>query len=232
MTNGNYNTNCLFFSTHISHIQVGIHRTMPRLERDISDQDKFIKYIGDHLDELKNKYKTFCGLNNYEWDEDIFSDTILKCYDAIKRKGKLNDTSPYGMESYFFISFKLNIKREGQYARNMHRVMMDEGDFLKAFSEYSNGKGTANDKLKHDLYNDFSVMYIIHLVEDNFSQEHAYLFKLKTLCGYTYKQLQDKTRIKGARNMVIEVMNWLKANVTVKSVNDAFNDVFGDIFND
>ena len=232
MTNGNFHSDNLFYVTYISYFQGGIYRAMPRHQGDISDQDKFINYIGAHLDELKNKYKTFCSLNNYEWDEDIFSDTILKCYEAIQRKGKLNDTTPYGMESYFFISFKLNIKREGQYARNMHRVIMDDADFQQAFADYTQGKGTEHDKLRHDLYNDFSVMYIVHLVENNFDTDHAYLFKLKTLCGYTYKQLQDKTHIKGARNMVIEVMNWLKSNVTVKNVNDAFSDVFGDVFND
>lgn len=231
MTNDNHSY-FLFYATHISHIQVGIHRTMPKLERNIPDQEKFINHISQHYDELKNKYRTFCTLNNYQWDEDIFEDTILKCYEAIQRKGKLNDTTPYGMESYFFISFKLNLKREGQYARNMHRVIMDDDDFFKAFSEYTESKGTEHDKLRHDLYVDFACMYIVHLVEENFTSDHTYLFKLKTLCGYTYKQLQEKTRIKGARNMVIEVMNWLKANVTVKLVNDAFSDVFGDIFND
>lgn len=231
MTNGYIITNDLFYVTNLPNIQVRYTRTMQGHQGD-TDQDKFINYIGAHYTELKNKYRTFCSLQNYKFDDDIFQDTILKCYEAIRKKGGLKDTTPYGMESYMFISFKLNMKREGQYARNMHRVFLDDDDFFQEFSKFYNAKGSEHDKLRHDLYVDFSVVYIVHLVESNFSPDHAYLFKLKTLCGYTYKQLQDKTHIKGARNMVIEVMNWLKQNVTVKSVNDAFTDVFGNNFDE
>ena len=78
----------------------------------MSDTDKFMHYINDHYNHLKYKYINFCREKGYQWDEDIFQDTILKCHDAINKKGKLQDTTDYGIESYFFISFKMNLKRE------------------------------------------------------------------------------------------------------------------------
>lgn len=231
MTNGYYNSNYLFYATHISHIQVGIHRTMPRLERDISDQDKFINYINGHYDELQCKYKAFCSLNNYKWDWDIFQDTILKCYEAISKKGKLNDTSSQGIENYFFIAFKLNVMREGQYARNQKRDLNIDSDSINELYEtwYNDNNTTSRHKLISDLFTDFSTLYIMTKVEENFPQEDFYLFKLKTLCSMTYKQIQDKTKAKKVRQRIVDIKNWLKSNITKDIVKEAFYVVYGNI---
>ena len=66
-------------------------------------------------------------------------------------------------------------------------------------------------------------------VEDNFDQEHFYLFRIKTLGNLTYKQLQQKTNIKGARQKVIDVKNFLKNNVTKEEINDAFQQMYSDL---
>lgn len=230
MTNDN-NSNFIFYATHISHIQIGIHRTMPRHQGDISDQDKFINHISEHYNELKNKYRTFCSLNNYQWDDDIFSDTILKCYEAIQRKGKLNDTTPYGMESYFFISFKLNLKREKQYARVTHRDMNITSDNINDVYEnwYNDNKSSSEEKLKQDLFTDWATLYIMQVVEDNFPQEDFYLYRLKTLGNLTYKQIQDKTNEKRVRQRIMDIKNFLKANVRKEDVKELFHQRYNDI---
>ena len=92
------------------------------------DQRKFLNYINDNYTKLKHKYARYCKENNIQWDEDTFSDTILKCYDAIKKKGGLDDCTDQGIENYFFKSFKMNIMREKQYARNMKRDLNVEAD--------------------------------------------------------------------------------------------------------
>lgn len=201
-----------------------------KLEK-VTDQDLFINYISQHYDELKAKYKAFCGLNNYHWDWDIFQDTIIKCYDAIAKKGKLLDTTPQGIENYFFIAFKLNVKREGQYARNMKRDLNITSDNINDVYEewYNDNHTTSRAKLLSDLWTDFSTLYIMNVVEQNFSQEDFYLFKLKTLCSYTYKQVQDKTNEKRVRQRIVDIKNWLKANVKKDDVKEAFNDIYGDI---
>ena len=197
----------------------------------MSDKDKFMHYINDHYNHLKYKYINFCKEKGYVWDEDIFSDTILKCHDAIEKKGKLNDTTDYGIESYFFISFKLNLKREGQYARNQKRDRNIDSDSINELYEdyYNKNNSSSAQKVYKDLFQDFSVLYIMTVVEDNFDQEHFYLFRLKTLGNLTYKQLQDKTKIKASRQKVINVKNFLKENVKKEDIKSAFNAMYGDL---
>ena len=197
----------------------------------MSDKDKFINYINDHFNHLKYKYINFCREKGYQWDEDLFQDTILKCYEAIDKKGKLNDTTDYGIESYFFISFKLNLKREGQYARNQKRDLNVSSDDINELYEdyYNKNNSSSAQKVYKDLFKDFSVLYIMTVVEDNFDQEHFYLFRLKTLGNLTYKQLQDKTHIKASRQKVINVKNWLKENVTKDDIKKAFGTMYGDL---
>lgn len=199
--------------------------------QNMSDQDKFMHYINDHYNHLKYKYINFCKEHNYVFDEDIFSDTILKCYEAINKKGKLEDTTDQGIQNYFFISFKMNLKREGQYARNMKRDRNVDSDSINDLYEswYNNNNVSAMEKIKSDLFKDFSVLYIMTCVEDNFDTEHFYLFKLKTLGNLTYKQLQDKTKIKASRQKVINVKNWLKDNVTKDMIKSAFNAMYGNL---
>lgn len=197
----------------------------------MSDQDKFMHYINDHYNHLKYKYINFCKEHNYVFDEDIFSDTILKCYEAIDKKGKLEDTTDQGIQNYFFISFKMNLKREGQYARNQKRDRNVDSDSINDLYEswYNDNNVSAMEKIKSDLFKDFSVLYIMTCVEDNFDTEHFYLFKLKTLGNLTYKQLQDKTKIKASRQKVINVKNWLKDNVTKDMIKSAFNAMYGNL---
>ena len=200
-------------------------------QNSMSDTDKFMHYINDHYNHLKYKYINFCREKGYQWDEDIFQDTILKCHDAIEKKGKLNDTTDQGIQNYFFISFKMNLKREGQYSRNAKRDFNVSSDEIEELYEdyYNKNNSSSAQKVYKDLFQDFSVLYIMTIVEDNFDQEHFYLFRLKTLGNLTYKELQDKTKIKASRQKVINVKNWLKENVTKDDIKKAFGTMYGDL---
>lgn len=197
----------------------------------MEDEKIFINYINDHYDLLKNKYKKFCNEKQYTFDEDVFSDTIIKCYDAIEKKGSLDDKTPYGIESYFFKSFKQNLQREKQYARNEKRDCNFTSDEVESlYEDYVNQtEKSSHTKLKNDLYVDFATLYLMSKVEEHFDEEHFYLFRIKNLCNLTYKQLQAKTNIKGARQKVIDVKNFLKNNVTKEEINDAFQQLYGDL---
>lgn len=198
----------------------------------MQDQDIFINYINDNYSLLKNKYFNYCRENSLDFDEDIYQDTILKCYDAIAKKGYLADTSNQGIENYFFISFKMNIKREGQYARNCKRDMNYSSDNINTLYEewYNEHYSDARTKLINDLWKDFVTLYIMHVVEDNFDNEHFYLFRLKYLIpDMTYKKLADKTHLTKVRQKVVDVKNWLKENLTKDEVKDAFYSVYGDL---
>lgn len=197
----------------------------------MTDATKFINYINDHYDLLKNRYRRFCSEKHYDWDDDIFGDTIVKCYDAIERKGGLNDHTDQGIEDYFFRSFKQNLQREKQYCRVAKRdynVTTDEVNQLYE-DKYNRDNDSSLIKLKNDLYIDFATLYIMQRVEQEFDGEHFLLFRLKTLCNLTYRQLQDKTRLRGVRQKFLTVKNWVKTNVTKQEVNDAFYQMYGDL---
>ena len=77
------------------------------------------------------------------------------------------------------------------------------------------------------MFKDFSLIYILMKVEENFDEDHFYLFKLKHLCGMTYKELSDKTKIPNARKKVLTVMHWLKRTVTKDELAKRFDETHG-----
>ena len=198
----------------------------------MQDETLFLNYINDHYNELKNKYWKFCQEKQYEWDEDIFSDTILKCYDCIKKKGELKDKTSYGIESYFFKAFKNNIMNEQRYSRNKKRDKNINSDTINDLYEtwYNDNFNDARVKIINDLFKDFSILYIMMQVESNFDSEHFYLFKVKTLVpDMTFKKLADTTKIKASRRKTIEVMHWVKDNIKKEEIRTVFFQVYGDL---
>lgn len=198
----------------------------------MSDARLFLEYINDNYEILKNKYKTMCVQNQLIWDEDVFSNTILSCYNAINKKGKLDDTSNQGIENYFFRSFKQNVQRERQYCRVSKRDLNYSSDSINLAYEnwYNDTKDTAINKIRSDLYKDFATLYIMHRVEDEFDAEHFRLFNLKTLIpDMTYKKLQEKTKCTSCRQKVIDVRNWVRNNVSKEEIKKAFNLMYGNL---
>lgn len=182
-----------------------------------------------NLNYYKQKYKlmAFCADKNLKWDEDIFCDTYLKIFEKIKKYGIKDDTES-GFDNYTFMSFKTNVIREGQYARNQKR----DGNVINLQNEnekYQNSKLTEQEKLKSDLYKDFATLYLLKQVEANFDSEHFYLFRLKTFTNMTYRQLAEHTGLKGVRQKVVDAKNWLKHNVKQDDIRKEFDDIYGEI---
>lgn len=190
--------------------------------------DKFLKWINDNYQFQKDKLQAFCNDKKYEFDDDIFSDTYLKIYEKILKYGIIDDTEK-GFDNYFFIAFKVNTLREKQYARNQKR----DGNVINltgAYEKHKNTELTESEKLKSDLYKDFATLYLLHKAEQNFDQESFYLFKQKVFeKGLTYKQLQERTGIKGCRQKVVTIKNWLKDNVKQSEVKEEFDNIYGDL---
>ena len=194
----------------------------------MEDKLIYINYINDHYQELYNRFQAFCNDKHYTFSPDIFQDTILKCYKLIEKNG-LKDLSPKGIENYFFMSFKINLFREKQYARCQKR---DDNviDLSGAYSEYLDTLLTQEEKLKSDLYKDFATLYLMKKVEDNFDDEYFHLFRLKTFDkDMTYAKLQEKTGIKSCRQKVVDVKNWLKKNVRQDDIRQEFDSIYGEI---
>lgn len=190
---------------------------------------KFLKWVNDNYEYLKSHHQAYCLNTKQKWDEDIFCDTYLKIYDKIL-KGGLKDESPRGMECYMFMAFKQNTKRESQYARNSKKDSNVQN--LSELQEmYLNSKLTEREKLLQDLKKDFSCLYILTKVDEEFDAETNRLFKMKVFDNnMTYKKLYEKTGVKGIRQKIVDVKNWIKTNITKEEIDNAFNAKYSDLF--
>lgn len=201
-------------------------------ERQINDATVFINYINDNYDKVGGTLKLLSAQRKQKFDEDAFHETILRCHKAISKKGYLKDKSPYGITSYLIRSYFNIIKEEKRSAKNAKRDMNYNSDNIGGlYEDYYNSNFTdARQKIISDMYKDFSILYIMMVVEQNFDNEHYYLFKLKELIpDMTYKKLAEKTKIKAVRQKVVEVKKYIQANVTKEMIRKEFYDIYGDI---
>lgn len=191
--------------------------------------EKFLKWIANNYDQLKSKYSKFCYNKHYVFDEDIFADLPIKVYELIQKKG-ISDATDSGFDNYCFKAFKNNLLNEKRYSRvNKRDSNKSDAEINELYESWYNvNKVSSNEKVMRDLWIDFSTLYILLLVEANFDSEHFYLFKIKTLCGLTFKQLQEQTQIPYSRKKFLEVQNWLKVNLKKSDVKRAFDENFGD----
>ena len=184
--------------------------------------------VGKNYKHLIHICKEVCKKNREQYSEDILNDTVIQIHNIIKKKGQLDDMSEKGILNYFTRSYVNNLRCEKRYAyikKRDHNITQEE------FNErYEKSLTSKQDKIIHDLLEDFSVLFIMKQVELNFDSEHYYLFKLKTLCGMTYKQVHDKTHIKKSRDKILEVSKWVKENFTRKMIKEEFMDIYSDLF--
>lgn len=186
---------------------------------------RYLTYVGNNYKNLMKRMKAFCSDKGYIWDEDVLADTFLKVHDRIEKKG-IDDSTDEGFENYTFMAFRQNVKREALYARVKKRCETEDVHTL--YERYFNStKTSSTEKIQGDLFKDFSLIYILMKVEENFDNDHFYLFKLKHLCGMTYKELSEKTKIPNARKKVLTVMHWLKKNITKQEIEKRFDETYG-----
>ena len=193
---------------------------------------KFLQYVNDNYDQLKIKHTAYCRNKMDKFDEDIFCETYLKIYETIVKNG-LKDSSDYGFESYIFKSFKQNMKREGQYSRVKKRDDLNSDKIEKVYENWYNENNSATrEKLIHDLWVDFSALYLLHQVELNFDSESFMLFRDKFLQSLTYKQLYAKhPNVKHIRDKVVMVQSWLRINVKKEDIKSAFVKMYHELIN-
>lgn len=193
--------------------------------------DDFLQWMSKNYSLLKNKYRKFCKEKDYDWDEDVFSDTIIKVYNKIE-KGGIKDSTDKGYDCYVFMSFKQNLQREKQYCRVSKRDLNIKSDDINQLYEewFNDNKDSSTNKIKRDLFKDFGILYIMMKVEENFPPDDFRLFQLKTLIpNMTYNKLAEKTKEKCVRQRIVNIKNWLKDNVSKEEVDKAFQQIYGDL---
>lgn len=183
--------------------------------------------INQNYNNLKQVCKDVCKRNKEQYSEDALNDTVIQVHKIIQKKGKLDDMSDNGIMRYFVRSYVNNLRMEKRYAYHKKRdynITQDEFN-----DRYEQSLSSKRDKIIKDLLEDFSVLYIMKLVELNFPPEQLYLYKLKMICNKTYKQIHDETRIKKSRDKIIEVNKWVKQNLTRDVIKKEFFDIYGDL---
>lgn len=81
---------------------------------DSTKDNSFMESISNHFNSIKEDFRCKITRIGLSFNEDIFSDTIIKCNNNLKdRKCNQND-----MISYFWQAFKNNTLRELYYSRN------------------------------------------------------------------------------------------------------------------
>ena len=199
---------------------------------DGTDAEKFIAYVGRNYNEIMSKLKMLCSRNHQQFSDDTYHSVILKCHTAIEKKGTLQDSSPYGMESYLiraYFNYEKDNKRLAAYAKKDNNYNSDNISAIHEKYTLENST-TTREKIMTDMLNDFSVLYIMLKVENNFDNEHFYLYRTKELTqGMTYKKLRQLTHLPSVRQKVITVREWVKNNVTKEEINNAFQKIYGDL---
>ena len=180
--------------------------------------DRWLQYIGTIYEEYRMKYfKMANDLNYNNVNEDMLNDTILACYNSIARNN-LSDTTEQGMRNYLFRAFKVNLNAISNYDKRKDVV-----DDLTALAEQYENQGEATyNKIKKQLFEDYSLIYILEQVENNFDTITFYCFRLKTMLPCTYQRLREITKVKDAKKRVVKVNKWLRENMTRQDIYNAF----------
>ena len=179
--------------------------------------DKWLQYIGTIYEEYRMKYLKMANDLNYNVNEDMLNDTILACYNSIARNN-LSDTTEQGMRNYLFRAFKVNLNAISNYDKRKDVV-----DDLTALAEQYEFQGEATyTKIKKQLFDDYSLIYILEQVENNFDTITFHCFRLKTILLCTYQRLREITKVKDCKKRVVKVNKWLRENMTRQDIYNAF----------
>lgn len=175
--------------------------------------DKWIGIINDEYDEIKRGFELSCKKEMTAFDEDVFQTTILNCYNAILKNG-MTDLTRQGMKNYLFKSFKMNIKREALYMRNAKRDDNVDDNGMREILDRRDDTDSTTEKIDAQLFNDWAVIRLLEILEDEFDTITFNCFRLKWLVpGMTYTKLKEITKVKDCKKRCIDVMKWCRENL-------------------
>lgn len=189
--------------------------TISKENQDIADE--WIKYIGSIYNDYKALYRS------YNHNEDYLDQTILLCYEAIQRNG-LKDHSEQGMKNYLFRAYNMNLKAFPKNAYDSRRLDVSSDD-LKTHVE-NNSDETAEEKYQRQSFNDFAVLYLLEMVEQEFDIITYWCWRVKYLVPKTsFEKLKNITKVKDCKARVHKVNSWLRLHADKDEIKRAFNDL-------
>lgn len=205
-----------------------IERKKKNSQKYLKDYSEDVQLYMDYLAKNYDKIRTYfisqqIGNAIIEDLEDIFNDTILTCRTAIERYG-IKDKSEQGMMNYIYKSFAVNVRRDKEYSHKKYKS--DVEDISYEQERFNENEISTIEKVKQQMYNDFSIMYILSYLEDKVDSTTFYCFRLKYLLDITYQELKSITKVKDARQRCLYAKNILKENLTKKDIEKAFDSFY------
>lgn len=180
---------------------------------------EWLNKISTVYESCKKKYYKMCVEMNINVDEDVFSNTVLSCYDSIARNG-LQDLTQQGCENYLFRSFRTNMYQVSNYDKRKVSVNISTVEFPI----------NDEDVIKKQSFQDFKVIYILNTIEENFDNISFNLWRLKYMTEkMSYEKLRNITGIKDCKKRIIDINNWLKENISLKEIEKEFEEYLENI---
>lgn len=181
--------------------------------------DLFLKEISPELKDYELKWRTYFKQIDLQFNIDVFNDTIIKCYDTIIKYG-LKEGKKESF-NYLFKAFKMNSKRELQYARNKNRDEVEDIGVL--YEQYMNTKKSSDYKIVYDLWTEFQINYITRQVELYFDKDTFYLYKLKYILQLDDDKIRKRSKNINWKKELRDLIKWLKVNVQKSDIVREFN---------
>lgn len=181
--------------------------------------DLFLKEISEEIEVYRSKWKAYFYSRDYIWDDDLLSDTIVKCYDTISRLG-LKDGSKESW-NYLFKALINNYKRELQYARVKNREEVE--DINLVYERYLNQQHTVEYKIVSDLLKEFQWNYCLEMAEKYCDSDDFYVFRLQYVLEWDDDKIKKKTKDKDWKKKSSRVVKWLKYNMKKDEVLKKFS---------
>ena len=155
--------------------------------------NEFLKYSGEHYNELKKKWSGRLKKEGLVFSDDIYNDTILHIYDYLNKNigNMLDETS---IEGFFYKAFLTNTRREKDYAYNSKRD--DDVDVLKYLDDFPTDD-------KPILLEDIEGLKRLTPIELN-------LFLIYYLTDITYTELEELTEIKDVRYKIKTIIKKIR----------------------
>lgn len=155
--------------------------------------DEFLKYSGEHYNDLKKKWSGRLKKEGLTFSEDIYNDSIVNTYNYLNKNmgNMLDETS---IEGFFYKAFLINTKREKGYAYNSKRD--DDLDVLKYLDDFPTDD-------KPILLEDIEGLKRLTPIELN-------LFLIYYLTDITYTELEELTEIKDVRYKIKTIIKKIR----------------------
>lgn len=150
---------------------------------------EFLDLAGKLYEQNKRKWSNIVE----DFDEDVYSDTIIKVYDSILKGA---DTEG-DLQGYWFKSFKNNIIKK--QSKDVETV--DAEKTLKEKEEEEN-----NINIYYSTISD-----ILLKVKHKFGRKTFEVFRMYLLCNMSYERLDELTGL-DSKERISKVRKWLNGN--------------------